>query len=88
MDEQKIEYKRYSKLAYIICALFLGQLGIHSFIAKKPVQGILFIIASIIGYLTVVVMVGYLILFVEFLIIIIQIILAALKPADKYGNIE
>ena len=82
------EIKGYSKLTYILCALFLGSLGVHSFIAKKPIQGILFILTTIIGWLTVFFIIGGVILFIEGIVIIIQIIMAASKPSNKYGNIE
>jgi hypothetical protein len=83
-----MENKGYSKLAYILCALFLGSFGIHSFIAKKPIQGILFILTTIIGWLTVALIIGGVILFIEGIVIIIQIIMAASKPSDQYGNIK
>lgn len=80
--------KGYSKLAYILCALFLGGFGVHSFIAKKPIQGILFILTTIIGWLTVALIIGGVILFIEGIVIIIQIIMAASKPSDQYGYIK
>lgn len=80
--------KGYSKLAYILCALFLGGFGVHSFIAKKPIQGILFILTTIIGWLTVALIIGGVILFIEGIVIIIQIIMASSKPSDQYGYIK
>ena len=82
------EFKGYSKLAYILCALFLGGFGVHSFIAKKPIQGILFIITTILGILTTFIFIGGIILFIEGIVIIFQIILAASKQTDQYGNIK
>lgn len=82
------EFRGYSKLTYILCALFLGGLGVHAFVAKKPIQGILFIIITFLGWLTTFLLIGWGILFIEEIIIIIQIIIAASKQADQYGNIK
>ncbi len=35
---------RVGKTAYILCALFLGGLGVHKFISGKTLQGILYLI--------------------------------------------
>lgn len=89
--KEKVEVKeeyRYSKITYILCALFLGGLGVHSFIARKPIQGILFIITSIIGFILSFLIVGFFVFLIEGIVLIVQIILAAGKKADKYGNIK
>lgn len=85
MDEY--ENRRYSKLGYILLAFFLGNLGIHAFFAGKPIQGILFILFTISNSILTLVFIGYIGFFIEFIIILVQIILAASKPADKYGRI-
>ncbi|WP_407921932.1 NINE protein [Caviibacter abscessus] len=68
--------------------IFLGLFGIHSFIAGKPLQGILFIIFTILGSLLSVIGIGFLIFSIEGLIVLIQIIMAACKKSDQYGTIR
>lgn len=79
---------KYSKLSYILCAFFLGLLGIHSFVAGKKSQGVLFIVVTIIGAMLSIIGIGSVILSIETIIIIIQIIMAASKHADEYGRIS
>lgn len=80
--------RKYSKLAYILCAFFLGGFGVHSFIAGKSGQGVLFIVATILGWILSIVGIGFIVFLIEFIIIIAQIIMAASKPADQYGQIS
>lgn len=37
---------RVNKATYLVCALFLGGLGIHKFVASRPVQGIFYLLFS------------------------------------------
>ncbi|WP_064615220.1 NINE protein [Streptobacillus moniliformis] len=78
----------YSKLAYCLLAFFFGYLGIHSFYASKPIQGVLFIIFSLINYVLLFILIGYFLFMIESLIILIQIFIAIGKPTNEYGNIN
>ena len=62
-----------NKTTYILLALFLGGLGIHKFYAGKIFAGILFAVFVWTG--------------VPSFIALIELIIAAFKPADAQGNI-
>ncbi|MGN0894460.1 MAG: TM2 domain-containing protein [Succinivibrio sp.] len=79
--------KTVNKIAYALLAFFFGQIGVHMFYAGKTVKGILFILATIIGFLTTPFVIGSVILLIEFVIIIIQIIVAIAAKADENGRI-
>lgn len=83
----EVTEKRYNKIAYVLAAFFLGELGIHSFIAGKPIQGVLFIIMSLIGWSLSVIFIGFFIIGIIHIIIFVQIIMALLKSSDEYGRI-
>lgn len=65
---------RVSKIAYILCALFLGGLGVHKFLAGKWVLGIIYIV--------------FCWTFIPAIVALVEAIIAATKTADVYGNIE
>ena len=79
---------KYNKVIYCLLAWFFGVYGIHSFYAGRKQEGIYFLITGIIGVLTYLFLVGMLILFVEFVICVIQIVKAVQKPADEFGRIS
>ncbi len=79
---------KYNKVIYCLLAWFFGYFGIHAFYAGRKQEGIYFLIAGIIGVLTYILLVGILILFVEFVICIVQIVQAIQKPADEFGRIS
>lgn len=79
---------KYNKWVYILCAFFFGLLGVHSFIAKKPIQGILFIIFTILGWILSLVFIGFIVLSIEGIIILVQIIMAVGKKSDENGMIS
>ncbi len=62
-----------NKLVYVLCAIFLGGIGIHKFVAGKVGSGVMYIIFS---WTTIPVLLG-----------IIEGIVAAFKKADINGNI-
>lgn len=72
---ENTNYNRYpvNKIAYIVCALLLGGLGIHKFIAGKIGTGVLFLIFSC--------------TFIPAIIGFIEGIVAISYPADENGNI-
>lgn len=84
---QKREPK-YNKVIYCLIAQFFGTFGIHAFYAGRKQEGIYFLIAGIIGTLTTFILVGYVIVLIEFIICVIQIVKAIQKPADKFGRIS
>ena len=63
-----------NKVAYILCALFLGGLGVHKFITGKWVLCIIYLV--------------FCWTFIPAIIAFIEAIMAATKTADAYGNIE
>ena len=84
---QKREPK-YNKVIYCLIAQFFGTFGIHAFYAGRKQEGIYFLIVGIIGTLTTFILVGYVIILIEFIICVIQIVKAIQKPADKFGRIS
>jgi len=82
------EKPKYNKVIYCLLAWFFGYFGIHAFYAGRKQEGIYFLITGIIGVLTYLFLVGMLILFVEFVICVIQIVKAVQKPADEFGRIS
>ncbi|ERK53137.1 toxin-antitoxin system, antitoxin component, Xre family [Leptotrichia wadei F0279] len=69
-------------------AWFFGTFGIHAFYAGRKQEGIYFLIAGIIGTLTTFILVGYVIVLIEFIICVIQIVKAIQKLADEFGRIS
>ena len=65
---------RVSKVAYILCALFLGGLGVHKFLAGKWILGIIYLLLCW--------------TLIPAIVSIIEAIIAATKTSDVYGNIE
>lgn len=63
-----------NKLAYILCAIFLGGFGLHKFLIKQYKLGFLYLIFSWTG--------------ITECIGIVEGLMALDKPADKDGNIE
>ena len=84
---QKREPK-YNKVIYCLIAQFFGTFGIHAFYAGRKQEGIYFLIAGIIGTLTTFILVGYVIVLIEFIICVIQIVKAIQKLADEFGRIS
>jgi len=80
--------RKYNKVVYCLFAWFLGIWGVHSFYAGKTLQGIIFILTTIIGFILLYIGIGALILIVEEATLIIQIILAVMKSSDENGNIS
>ncbi len=80
--------RKYNKVVYCLFAWFLGTWGVHSFYAGKTLQGIIFILTTIIGFILLYIGIGALILIVEEATLIIQIILAVMKSSDENGNIS
>ena len=79
---------KYNKAIYCLLAWFLGYFGIHAFYAGRKQEGIYFLIAGIIGTLTTFILVGYVIILIEFIICVIQIVNAIQKPSDEFGRIS
>ena len=73
---------------YCLFAWFLGMWGVHSFYAGKTLQGIIFILTTIIGIILSFIGIGILIMIIEGAICIFQIILAVMKSSDENGNIS
>lgn len=69
MSEHKV-----NKTAYILCALFLGGLGVHKFIAGRPLDGILYFVFSW--------------TFIPSLVGIVEAIIVCNKKSDVHGMIE
>lgn len=69
-------------------AWFSGPFGIHAFYTGRKQEGIYFLIAGIIGALTTFILVGYVIVLIEFIICVIQIVKAIQKPADEFERIS
>ena len=63
-----------NKVAYILCALFLGGIGVHKFISGKWVLGIIYLL--------------FFWTFIPALVAVVEAIVAATKTPDMYGNIE
>ena len=84
---QKREPK-YNKVIYCLIAQFFGTFGIHAFYAGRKQEGIYFLIVGIIGTLTTFILVGYVIILIEFIICVIQIVNAIQKPSDEFGRIS
>lgn len=80
--------RKYNKIVYCLLAWFLGLWGVHSFYAGKTLQGIIFILTTIIGIILSSIGIGVFIMFIEGAICIIQIILAVMKSSDENGNIS
>lgn len=62
-----------NKVVYLLLAFFLGGLGVHKFYAGKTGMGILYLLFCWTG--------------IPSIIAIIEVIIAAFKPADAKGNI-
>lgn len=71
-DEFKGDH-RVSKTAYILLALFLGNLGIHKFYAKKYIMGLVYLL--------------FCWTFIPCIIALVEAILAIFKPCDRNGDI-
>lgn len=80
--------KKYSKLTYCLLAWFLGAFGVHSFYAGKPVQGIIFIIVTVINIFLSFFSIGIFTAIITGIVIIVQIIMAAKKKSDEFGRIS
>ena len=80
--------RKYNKVVYCLFAWFLGMWGVHSFYAGKTLQGIIFILTTIIGIILSFIGIGILIMIIEGAICIFQIILAVMKTSDENGNIS
>ena len=65
---------KYNKVIYCLLAWFFGTFEIHAFYAGRKQEGIYFLIAGIIGTLTTFILVGYVIILIEFIICVIQIV--------------
>ena len=63
-----------NKVAYILCALFLGGFGVHKFISGKWVLGIIYLL--------------FFWTFIPAMVAVVEAIVAATKTPDMYGNIE
>ena len=66
--------RKVNKLAYVLCAILVGGLGIHKFLAGRWVLGIVYIL--------------FCWTFIPALVALIGGIMAAMKNADEQGNIE
>ena len=66
--------RKVNKLAYVLCAILVGGLGIHKFLAGRWVLGIIYIL--------------FCWTFIPALVALIEGIMAAMKNADEQGNIE
>ena len=85
---KEIKEKRTNKIVYILLAFFFGLWGIHRFVAGHWIAGICYLITFIIGsLLTWVFGLGFFVLCIEGLVCIYDIIKAACKTSDEYGNI-
>ena len=82
------EKPKYNKVIYCLLAWFFGYFGIHAFYAGRKQEVIYFLIVGIIGTLTTFILVGYVIILIEFIICVIQIVKAIQKPADEFGRIS
>ena len=82
------EKPKYNKVIYCLLAWFFGYFGIHAFYAGRKQEGIYFLIVGIIGTLTTFILVGYVIILIEFIICVIQIVNAIQKPSDEFGRIS
>lgn len=80
--------KKVNKATYILLAIFLGGFGVHKFVEGKIGWGIIYILLFVIGWATVAFLIGVLPLLAYLVLLIIDIIKAASKPADANGFIE
>ena len=65
--------RKVNKLAYVLCAILVGGLGIHKFLAGRWVLGIIYIL--------------FCWTCIPALVALIEGIMAAMKNADEQGNI-
>jgi TM2 domain-containing membrane protein YozV len=75
-----------SKMTAALLAFFLGSLGIHRFYAGKTGTGIVLLLLTIIGYVTIFVVVGYFLLSAVGIWVLIDFIMILMgKFKDKNG---
>jgi TM2 domain-containing membrane protein YozV len=80
------ETKVIKKTIYIVLAILLGIIGVHKFYEGKPGLGILYLILLSI-FMRISASTGVPIFIISFIIVIVDIIRVAYKPADAYGRI-
>ena len=66
--------RKVNKLAYVLCAILVGGLGVHKFLEGRWILGIVYIL--------------FCWTFIPALVALIEGIMAAMKNADEQGNIE
>ena len=72
------------KLIAGLLAIFLGSLGIHKFIMGYKKEGLILLIASIVGYVTMCIVVGFFILMATGIVGIIEGIIYLTKSDEEF----
>lgn len=76
-----------NKVVFALLAFFFYGLGLHMFYAGKTGKGILFIVSSVLGVLTTPIIIGLVILLVEFIIAIVQMIAVLSAKSDENDRV-
>ena len=79
-----------SKLIALLLAFFLGSLGIHNFYGGNKQQAIIQLVLTLVGWLTAVILIGFVLVFAVWIWVIVDLILIATGSGywavDEYGR--
>ncbi|MGN0902077.1 MAG: TM2 domain-containing protein [Succinivibrio sp.] len=76
-----------NKIVYALLAFFFYGIGLHMFYAGKTGKGIAFIVATILGLITSPILIGCVILLIEFIIAMVQMIAMLCATSDENDRV-
>ena len=76
-----------SKVAAALLAFFLGMLGVHKFYLGYGTQGVILLIATIIGWATAILFVGFIILIAVAVVCLIEFVIYLTKSDEDFHRI-
>ena len=79
--------RRVNKWIYILLALCLGGLGLHNFYAGNTVIGVIWLVLFGLGFLLSFIGIGWLLIFMLWVVAIVQAVIMLCRSADADGNI-
>ena len=79
--------RRVNKWIYILLALCLGGLGLHNFYAGNTIIGVIWLVLFGLGFLFSFIGIGWLLIFMLWIVAIVQAVLMLCRSADADGNI-